>query len=296
MNVDDDGNGVTARSVPISPATAVPSSGLIAGDDYDRQPGDWDVRVGAVDRAFNVTVDIIILETSACVVYLDSKLDTYWKAKDHTRAQGAVLNRVAQLEAIPMTGLSGDVRKAFRCLVAEGLARMLDESDKESADKVHDQAEMFVRARLDELARSWYLTAALLGFLLCALAMPAIWLRAPLDVRDFCLGLAAGVLGASFSLISRIHAFPLDPSAGRALHTLEATARLAAGLAGALVATLAVRAKVLSFGPGPSSLEGMMLICFAAGISERFVPNLVQRIEGMDSIKAKDAADPAPAK
>jgi len=91
---------------------------------------------------------------------------------------------------------------------------------------MHDTAERFIRARLSEQARSWYLQSALIALVIIAGTMGTIEIlyRAGLGqfqdgVRRFLLCLGAGGIGAAFSLIVRIGSFPLDPAVGRDLGT-----------------------------------------------------------------------------
>jgi hypothetical protein len=245
----------------------------------------WDPPiVGETHRSTGAKVDTIVLRTPKCWVFLDDKLTTWWACAGLPQGNETVLNRVAVLEAIPIDSLSVDKRTVFRGLVAEGVARMLDGGDIAAANAIHQAAEDYVRGRLSEVARSWYLRAALQA-LLSAFALMAVSGLLPDafygqhgHVRLLVLCLGCGAIGAASSLISRIGSFPLDPSAGRALHQQEAVARVSAGVVGALVAYLAVQGGFIL--PSLSSSNpGLFLLSFVAGASERFVPSIVERIE-----------------
>ena len=247
------------------------------------------IEKGKPVRGLGVVVATIIFDTDECVVYLDTDLDTWWDTdQEITPEIGKAINRVAELESIPLDGLSMSVRLAFRTMVAEGAARALDDENNVSAQLIHDRAEEFIKARLAELARSWYLTTGLVALVLSGIAMTLVWFFvSPPQYVAFGLCLAAGALGAAFSLISRIASFPLDPAAGQRLHRLEASARVLAGMVGAFVAFLALNAKIVFPTLVDAGLAPLLLVSFVAGISERFVPNLVQRVEGLS---ANDAA------
>jgi hypothetical protein len=251
------------------------------------------LKVGERHLVLGVTVKTIIFDSDECVVFLDEHLDTYWDTDETTTPEmGLVFNRVSELEAIPLEGLSEAAKLAFRTMVAEGVARALDDEDNKSAEKIHNQAEAFVRARLAELARSWYLTTGLFALLLAALVMGLEWFFLRAEVyATYAMCLAAGAAGAAFSLIARIGSFPLDPAAGRRLHTLEAVARVLVGVLGAFLAVLAVKSKLLLAPVAEQGLPSFLLIAFVAGSSERFVPNLVQRVE--DASFGKPGAAPA---
>lgn len=259
-------------------------SGQLASDKW----AIFKLKAGDKDEAFGVTILSIIIQTSESLVYLDEKFDTYWRTTSTIEAKiGSVLNRVAALEAIPLSGVDLETRLAFRSQVAEGVARALD-GDPDAAVGAHDRAEAFIRARLREIARSWYLSSAMVALALSASAAVVAYVGARiLDQLDdpaaqFLFCVLTGALGACFSLISRLSSFPLDPSAGRPLHRLEAHARVVVGALGAAVAFFAIRTKEIlpslqSHGPIPQ-----IVIAFVAGVSERFVPNLVARVEAAD--------------
>jgi len=261
------------------------------------------IKPGQAVPNVGVVVSTIIFDTDECVVYLDADLNTWWDTEQVITPEiGKALNRVAELESIPLDGLSTSVKLAFRTMVAEGAARALDDEDNASAQLMHDRAEAFIKARLSELARSWYLTTGLVALVLSGIAMTLVWFFvSPPEYVTFGLCLATGALGAAFSLISRIASFPLDPAAGRRLHVLEASARVLAGVVGAFVAFLALNAKIVfpTLVDADAGLAPLLLVSFVAGISERFVPNLVQRVEGLsasDSAGEKSADSPTPLK
>jgi hypothetical protein len=266
-----------------------------------REGGEWtpqDVKAGEVDQRLRRPVLEVALQTDEFVVYLDEELTTqWWLVHELPEYAGPVLNRVAELEAIPIDFLPRSVQRSFRALVAEGVARMFDEKGVSSAEAIHALAESYIRARLTEQARSWYLNAALLGFVIFGGIMGCIEVvyRSGAGVmadsaRRFLLCLGMGAVGASFSLVTRIGSFPADPAAGRALHMREALARILVGVVGAFVGFLAMGTKQFFQSLG-AELPGLLLVSFVAGTSERFVPNLVGRVDGSN----KDAtANPIP--
>jgi hypothetical protein len=257
---------------------------------HDIEPTNWrpmDVRAGQIDWKIRAHVSELILQTTEFVVYLDDKLTTqWWMTTDLPAAAGPVLNRVAELESIPIDSLPQSIQHSFRTLIAEGVARVLDENDTSSAEAMHATAERFIRARLGEQARSWYLQSALIALVIIAGIMGAIEIcyRAGLEqlpdgVRRFLLCLGAGGVGAAFSLIVRIGSFPLDPAAGRDLHGRESVARVIVGIVGAFVAYLAVATKQVAPALTNGEFTALLFVAFVAGSSERFVPNLIARAD-----------------
>jgi hypothetical protein len=281
---------------------------LASSANLDDKAGPWtpmDVKAGEIDEKLKLKVLEVILQTDEFVVYLDETLSTqWWLVHELPAFAGPVLNRVAELEAMPIDVLPPSVRRAFRALIAEGVARVLDEKDAASAEAIHGIAEKYIRARLAEQARSWYLTAALLALVFSGGIMGAIEIAYHATVvgmtegvRRLLLSLGIGAIGAAFSLITRIGSFPADPAAGRNLHTREAFARILVGVVGAFVGYLAIGTKQFFPALG-AELPGLLLVSFVAGTSERFVPNLVAHVEssslGATASTKKDAAPKPP--
>jgi hypothetical protein len=230
-------------------------------------------------------VRILILSAEHCWVFLDDKLVVEWACKKTFDGHELVLNSMATLEAVPIEDLIEGHRLAFRSLVAEGLARHLLSGHTDAALAIHRTADDYVRARLRELARTWYLWTALIALGLAALFVAFLSVAPPLEFwrytethRTALLCLGFGAIGASSSLITRIGHFSLDPAAGRNLHRLEAIARVGVGAIGAVIAYLAIRANFIlpAFSKYPA---GIFLLAFVAGASERFVPTLIEKVE-----------------
>ena len=91
-----------------------------------------------------------------------------------------------------------------------------------------------------------------------------------------------GALGAAISIVTRTSKITLDAAAGMLIHFVEGAARIIVGLAGGLIIALAAKANLIM---GFSQLMNgnahslLIVLCFAAGASERIVPTLIQKIE-----------------
>lgn len=247
-----------------------------------------DFVIGNPAPKFKVVVRDIIFVTDTCIVFLDDEHSTYWWTKDaapRERCKGfsTVLNRVAELEAIPIDVLKVSQRKAFRTLVAEGIARALEEEDTSSSAAVHDKAEQYIRARLSEVARFWYLRVALAAALLLSCGMAALAaVRGSIADRaflGFSIAVIAGGLGSAFSLMTRAGAMHLDPAAGAKLHTYEAIARITSGALGALLVGLVIRSGLVLPALKHADSTIVVLICLVSGVSERLIPNLISELE-----------------
>jgi hypothetical protein len=235
-------------------------------------------------------VESIVLDTEDCVVFLDESWNVCWQTDTEPTADFEhVIARVAELDAILLEGLTVPVRRIFRTMVAEGVARALEDEDNLGALKIHDRAEAFVRARLAELARSWVVSAALQALVVAAV-IGLTWALVP-GTRDseFVTCMCAGAAGAALSVLSRVGSTLLDPSAGQRVHTLETTAHVLVGALGSFVAFLGVKAKLLFPSLNDGSSAHLLLISFIAGaVAERLVPSLADRLDGLRPVKRRE--------
>ena len=138
-----------------------------------------------------------------------------------------------------------------------------------------------------EMARIWYLSAAGFCALLAMISMAVVWLDrerisfafSPMVV-DVLLGAAFGAIGSFMSLLTRSAEIKVAAGAGRTIHYVESISRITAGLVGALLVALAIKANLLLGAMATAGgLPLLLLVCIVAGASERLVPSLIARVE-----------------
>lgn len=247
---------------------------------------------GKVDPTLGRVVKDLIIHRANYAVYLDQDNFAQWWYHDlgveQLREANAASNRVARLEAIPVDMLPENIVRSFRRMVAEGLARSLDEfDDTASSETIHKEAEEFIRQRLAEVARRWYLDSGLWSALICGTLGAAIgvaMLQNPSTAMQswwhWLLVPTLGGLGASLSLLSRLTSLPADPVAGERLHKLECLARITTGVVGAVVGVLAAKVGLLpEMFSNANVAVWAPLLAVICGLSERIVPSLVAQVE-----------------
>ncbi len=252
-------------------------------------------------------IETLILKTSEFAVWLTaSDFEIWWitvgSIEDLPAGHGEISSRVALLESVQIGSLPADLRRSFRCLVGEGLARAL-EGDLAAAQKTLDYSESYIKARLGERARLWQLALALPVGALAVVVMLIALVWNACDRFTFCAAIpiepfycsGMGILGAVFFLVTRVGKVSADPAAGIELQLLEVTARLATGaVAGFLVAS-AVRAGFLFPQLKDGTVMGFLLVGFVAGASERLIPNLVSSLESQTAaISNRNDSTPTP--
>ena len=249
------------------------------------------LKEGDTEPTLGKVIDCLIVKTRTYIVYLDEERFVQWSTNEHARwceGHGEILTRVSQLEAFPVDHLKPSHVFAFRRMIGESVGRVLDSADATEAKAALDLAESFVKARSDEVARKWYLTASLAGggalaVLIVVWWMSRGWLSTSIGPGAFqvALGAMLGGIGAMLSVLTRSNRLTLDSAAGAALHYFEGGSRIATGAVGGLLVGLAVKANlILGFvSDSPHSLAVLSTICLAAGASERMVPGFIDKIE-----------------
>jgi hypothetical protein len=238
-------------------------------------------------------IGYLIKSTERYIVYIDNEGDIDWATSDpydsveressafDLKKRNAFENDAALLEATPSAGLSPQTCRQFKRLVGEALVCSL-EFDYTSARSMLAEAQSFIRARIEEVSRYWYLLASITGWLPFAVVGVIGWLirfqlRAFIGIDAFWLlfAMIGGAFGALLSVITRAGRLKFDSSAGRPLHWLEGCSRIAAGAISALVVALAVRSGII-LSPLLRNHElypAMMLAALVAGAGERLAPS-----------------------
>ncbi len=253
--------------------------------------------ISALSLPFEHDLDIhyLILRTNDFTVYLDSELDIDWKTTDEydARREGdlashnKIINRVASLECIPNDHLRTNIRRNYKRMLGEGLARSL-KHDYENAMNILDDAEQYIKARNIESARYWQLSTSCFFGILCGLVACLIWvfrtqiisISGEVALYVFLSSLAGGV-GALISIIFRIGNTQITTDAERKLHILEAISRIIGGIISGLIISFFI--KLGLFVPVFQKTNGTYLAMVAAGLiagaSERWVPSLIAQFE-----------------
>ena len=237
----------------------------------------------------------LVFEHDDFIVYLDSDLDVEWQTSDYYDKSGPndpprhnqILNLAASLECVPNDHHRRNVRLNFKRMVGEGVARSLDH-DYGSADKMLEQARLYIADRNIETARLWQLSTGCILGVLCFMGGFTLWsFRHTLtnawgDAAFFMLVAgAAGCIGAVFSMIFRMgHSFPTS-EAPKQLHVLEAASRVLAGFISGILTAGAIQVGLLLpiLGEAGKMQIGMLVAAMCSGASERLAPSLIAKLE-----------------
>jgi hypothetical protein len=281
------------------------ASGLAMADASRRTLGEDYHALWGLDRG----ADHLIMATRDYAVWLNKDLEVWWtttesfgqtwdkKAESLKKLSewGRIMNRVTDLQAVPINYLLREQTMAFRCMVGEAVVRLF-EHEFRHADDMLRRAGRFVAARNQERARVWYVLASVgaAGALVSISAIGYLVYRLGgfgLTPYELLSALGAGAAGALLSVLYRVGKSPLDSSAGPALHRLEGAARILVGGIGGVVMLLAARSGLALSILQNSGFPGLLLAAFAGGVSERLVKVMIKRVELAEADKKEEEAD-----
>ena len=248
---------------------------------------------GQTEPTLNKRIKTLILKDQGFIVYLDDDLCVQWATNKHYSNFavdfGSVTNRAGYLEETSKGLLSPSQHISFQRLIAESIARLLDDRSSGNAQAILDKAEAYLKARTSERARIWFIVAAAIVTGLALVGLLALWIfrdivKINLGLTAFELALSAciGSLGALISVVLRLRELNVDALAGRGVHYFEGAARVIAGMAGALLIGLAIKSNLIlgTINSSDKSLALLLAVSVIAGASERIVPNLIKKVEG----------------
>jgi hypothetical protein len=255
-------------------------------------------------------VHTVIIATNEVMVYLASDHSIQWitgEEYDYPDGFGEVNAAVVRLEALTETVLDRKTLNASRTMLAEALARALDDRDIQLAQTQITKAELFITSRAIERQRSVILSVEFLSvavLLLFAAVVFAVARNNPdisglWTIHFFSLAVMWGGAGALFSFVTRLstrQSVSIDHFGDGWIHALEGIARIIVGGSGAAVVAAAMKAQLVGTLGIPETAGSIpetrlyltIVLCFLAGASERFVPNFLERLEG----KAEPPAPP----
>lgn len=255
---------------------------------------------GDLEPTLNKKILHLIDSTDDYIVYVADDLFAQWSMTENygetIPAFATISNRVNQLETLSMTSLRKPQREALAGLLAEGMARIVGDKDETKAHEVLGMAESYYYARSAENARGWYVCGATFTAFFTLIIACILWLQKSYAVFHFgnnafevMLGSLVGGIGALLSVLRRTEKIQMDPTAGPFIHYIESVSRVLAGIIGAFIFALAIKANII-FGFTQAtgySLAYLLTICTCAGASEMLVSGFIKRIETSVGSKSK---------
>jgi hypothetical protein len=242
----------------------------------------------------------LVYKQKEFIVYLDEELYVEWAYAENdeegdaelakflkSKEAGEALNRVQELQALPIGHLHREQQQAYRMLIGEAVARVLQENAAASRQAL-EKAHQLLLARNAEMSRWWYLRACIITAGSITLLVAILWYfrdgvtpRLTTPVFQMVMNAGAGAMGALLSVLLSTRVASSEAASSEYIHNFLGAAKILAGTLGAVVIGLALRSGLLgaSLVTASTNPELVWLFCMIAGTSERFVPNFIERIE-----------------
>lgn len=188
-------------------------------------------------------------------------------------------------EAAQLSDYSPEVKHHYLRLLGEALVHWI-EGDASTSSKMIEGAVAYLRERSEETSRQWYLSAGISSAGLFCIAGILAWLFRTrmieiLGLNGFMLFLSVcfGAVGAMFSIIIRSGTLMFSSNAGRKLHCLEASSRIAAGAVSAAIVYFAIKSELVLGSIFHDSSNSMLLFLatLTAGTGERLATSIISR-------------------
>lgn len=251
----------------------------------------YELKSGDYDHALKKKIFEVVYVAEKCIIYLAEDYSIQWRMQAgcvQPNDFNSILGIVNLLEARSRFIENKDILASVRKQIAEGLARCVDGTPTTEAMKLLREADIEIGNRNKETSWKWYFSTASGLVAICTLAILIFWLQRVYLRNKFgetgfeiVFGSLCGSIGAILSIAARGDRLHLDANAGDWIHRMEAISRIGAGLAGAAFVATAIKSGLLlggvNFAGSPFSL--LLAFCMAAGMSERLIPNLVNKID-----------------
>lgn len=247
--------------------------------------------------------NIIREHESSYIVYIDKRNNLRWKLSEdieYSESSGKVLMEVESLSVLPIEYLNKKQYLAWAGMLGNAIS--LISSDRAVGAKTAvDQAQKFIRLRAKEKARIWMVEASIFtsGFTILACLIAWGYYNANAHVLLALTSMGFSVIGAQFSVLTRLHDIKVDPSAGRAVHWEEAIIRIMSGMFAGLITYVALKSDII-FSFVDLNIKDtvniyddryfwvLAFMSTLAGFSERFVPGFLDKIEDTTVKKIND--------
>jgi hypothetical protein len=252
-----------------------------------------DLIVGDPDPAGGGKIQTIVFQGADCIVYLDQSNGINWETgEDYSGFPhdfGLISNRVLILEGITKNLFSGKKLTAINYLLAQGLARVIDDKNTKNAKEILDEFETSLSEQGRQLLKIEFIIASFFTTMFVILMLCLTWLfrcyfSLALGTNAFALILAAycGGIGAFVSSFIRTLNFTGDIRVPKNIYSLDGSLRIFYGLIAGFIIALAIISNVLLGIVNDFEGSSLSLICFLAtiaGASESFVPSIIKKVE-----------------
>lgn len=252
-----------------------------------------DLVVGDPEPTGGGKIQTIVFQAFECIVYLDQAHGINWETgEEYTGFPddfGLISNRVLILEGITKNLFAGRKLKDINYLLAQGLARVLDDKNSANAIQVLDEFATSLEEQGRQLLKIEFIIASFFTTSFVLLMLLLTWLfrwnfSFILGPGAFELVMASycGGIGAFVSSFIRSLEFKGDIRVPKNIYSFDGALRVFYGLIAGFIIALAIKSNILLGIVNDITGSSIYVICFLAaigGASESFVPSIIKKVE-----------------
>lgn len=222
---------------------------------------------------------IIFIDYEYAIDWVDNRDKSTWPEADLNRFN-TYTARLELIQSRPIFNLTNNEKLAYKVMLGAAYIQVF-QCLFDEVDSIIAEAESFFNKRNSENARKYCLNYS--GFVTFAGIFLMLWLHATAVLNHPCFigtfTVFMGMLGAYVSIWGRYTRYALEGVSSKWLYVAESLSRLLIGGIFAFVALLAVKCGIaFSFMDTDVETYAYGLCGFVSGLSERFIPSLVERI------------------
>jgi len=250
------------------------------------------LKYGDTDPNLGKKIKELILSTDTFIVYLDEDDVIQWSTSGKTGFGdqfGSIQNQISFWESISNRMFSKQESCDYKCLLAEGYARMLDDNNREAAQDIINLTKDRITIQAKEVLRQEYLmasvmaTAAVVAALITSMVFKSVISNfLGKNVFDIYLTGLMGGIGAFVSATIRSKNYDPEIKTSKRIHRIDGILRIAYGIIAGVLISIGIKANII-FG----FINGIDRTIFVetflgavAGASESILPNIIKQMEG----------------
>jgi len=245
------------------------------------------LKAGDIEPTLGKKIKELILASDTFIVYMDDNDVIQWSS-DKDDVLGDIPNQISYWETISNKLFSREESYDYKCLLAEGYARVLDGEHANVAQKIIDQAVDRITTHGREMLRQQYVLASLfstavIGALLILSIASKEWILSYVGQNAFDIYLAGlfGGVGAFVSTMTRSKKYDPEITISKKIHTIDGILRIIYGIIVAGLIAIGIKANLM-FGFINGIEKNIYVFAFlgaVGGASEIIFPSIIKKIE-----------------
>lgn len=250
-------------------------------------PGPYDDYKPGSKDSFGRVIKTVIGRHRHMIVYITERREIGWHYKDLPERLRPAVTEFEMLLSDAGRSLPKRLHTPAIDLIGKSLYAALLCPDGEDPKTRFDQAKNFIQGKAVERARLTYILLSLLSAALLLVAADTILLHLLSFPVGIVAGMGGGLLGASISIIQRGRKLPVNPIDSPLYLGFQGLLRVVLGLIFGALLMVASQANLV-LGTIAANPSALFFVSVAAGMSERFVPDLLVRSLESESAKPPD--------